>query len=296
MSSPATSTCRRWTASSSCDAQMARRPVPIVIISIAHEASEQVLAALDAGAIDFVQKPTRARHRQAARDLRRADRQGEGGGAIAGASAARCRARGPPPCLRCCGRREHRAPGLDIVVIGTSTGGPQALKRVVAHLPADCPVPVAIVLHMPIGYTEMYARKLDEISPLHRDRGAGRRSRRRRRRVPGAGRSTSDVSSAARDGVVRTRLDVRPLDTPHRPSVDVLFQSAAGVYGERVLGGRADRHGCGWAEGAAWIKAKGGRRPDRGGRVLRRLRHAAIGRRSGPERRECSRSSGWRRP
>ena len=55
---------------------------------------------------------------------------------------------------------------MDIVVLGISTGGPQGLKIVIPRLPADCPVPVAIVLHMPVGYTEMYARKLDELSPL----------------------------------------------------------------------------------------------------------------------------------
>ena len=52
------------------------------------------------------------------------------------------------------------------LLIGISTGGPQALKIVVPRLPADFPVPVAIVLHMPVGYTELYAKKLDELSAL----------------------------------------------------------------------------------------------------------------------------------
>ena len=68
----------------------------------------------------------------------------------------------PPPAAR----RESRGP-IDILVIGISTGGPQALKVLIPQLPADCPVPVAMVLHMPIGYTEMYAKKLDEMSALH---------------------------------------------------------------------------------------------------------------------------------
>jgi len=57
---------------------------------------------------------------------------------------------------------------------------------------------------------------------------------------------------------VRTRLDVSPLDTPHRPSVDVLFQSAANVFGARVLGVVMTGMGSDGREGAAWIKAKGG--------------------------------------
>ena len=56
-----------------------------------------------------------------------------------------------------------------------------------------------------------------------------------------------------------THLDVRPLDTPHRPAVDVLFQSAADVYASRVLGIVMTGMGSDGREGSAWIKAKGGR-------------------------------------
>jgi two-component system chemotaxis response regulator CheB len=57
---------------------------------------------------------------------------------------------------------------------------------------------------------------------------------------------------------IRTRLEVSPLDTPHRPSVDVLFQSAAEVYGERVLALVMTGMGDDGRQGAAWIKARGG--------------------------------------
>jgi len=60
------------------------------------------------------------------------------------------------------------------------------------------------------------------------------------------------------DGRVISRLDVRPLDTPHRPSVDVLFQSAAEVFGDRVLGVVMSGMGADGRDGAAWIKARGG--------------------------------------
>jgi two-component system chemotaxis response regulator CheB len=59
--------------------------------------------------------------------------------------------------------------------------------------------------------------------------------------------------------VVTTCLDVRPLDKPHRPSIDVLFQSAADIYASRVLGVVMTGMGSDGREGAAWIKAKGGR-------------------------------------
>jgi two-component system chemotaxis response regulator CheB len=61
------------------------------------------------------------------------------------------------------------------------------------------------------------------------------------------------------DGRVVARLELRPLDTPHRPSVDVLFQSAADVYGARTLGVVMTGMGTDGREGAAWIKARGGR-------------------------------------
>src|SRR6185295_7053746 len=64
------------------------------------------------------------------------------------------------------GQWRARARDVDVVVIGVSTGGPQALKQLIPRLPADFPVPMLVVLHMPVGYTELYARRLGEISAL----------------------------------------------------------------------------------------------------------------------------------
>jgi two-component system chemotaxis response regulator CheB len=239
-------------------AQMARQPLPIIIISIASQAGEQVLAALDCGAIDFVQKPT-ALATDKLLDI--ADELIDKVKAAA-QSPLRGRARAPqmavakPPVLA----RGVRAVGVvpEVVVIGTSTGGPQALRALIPQLPADFPAPIGIVLHMPVGYTEMYARKLDEISALTVIEAQGGETV-----VAGvvylapAGRHLTFRRSA--DGTVRTQLDMRPLDTPHRPSVDVLFQSAAEAYGDRVLAVVLTGMGADGKEGSAWIKAKGGR-------------------------------------
>jgi len=146
---------------------------------------------------------------------------------------------------------------VEIVVIGTSTGGPQALKRLICRLPSDCPVPIAIVLHMPIGYTDMYARKLDEQSFLDvSEARAGEAVAAGRVFIAPAGRHLSFRRQA--DGTIVTQLDVRPLDSLHRPSVDVMFQSAADIFGEGVLGVVLTGMGSDGREGAAWIKAKGG--------------------------------------
>jgi len=209
-----------------------------------------VLAALDAGAVDFVQKPTAL---ATERLMEMADELVEKVKA-----AARSPRRLIPAAAAPAAPVASRPPRgvFDIVVIGISTGGPQALKQLIPLLPADCAVPVAMVMHMPVGYTEMYAKKLDELSPLHvveAEEGT----------VITAG--TVVLAQAGRhltfhqeSGVVRAHLDVLPLDTPHRPSVDALFHSAANVYGARVLGVVMTGMGSDGREGAAWIKARGG--------------------------------------
>jgi two-component system chemotaxis response regulator CheB len=111
---------------------------------------------------------------------------------------------------------------------------------------------------MPVGYTELYARKLDEVSALHVVEAAeGVEIRSGGVFIAPAGRHLSLRRSES--GAISAHLDVRPLDTPHRPSVDVLFQSAADVYGSRVLGVVMTGMGNDGREGAAWIKARGGK-------------------------------------
>jgi two-component system chemotaxis response regulator CheB len=110
---------------------------------------------------------------------------------------------------------------------------------------------------MPIGYTELYARKLDELSALNVVEAAeGAEVRSGSVLIAPAGRHLTLRRTT--DGTVVTHLDVRPLDMPHRPSVDVLFQSAADVYAGRVLGVVMTGMGSDGREGSAWIKAKGG--------------------------------------
>ena len=231
--------------------QMSIRPVPIVIISIAAETSERVLSGLDAGAVDFVQKPT-ALATEKVFDI--AEELIAKVTAAAGAPVARMLqpASAVPVPLTLTFKDRY-----SIVVIGVSTGGPQGLKAVIPRLPADFPVPVAIVLHMPLGYTEAYAKRLEEASALAVvEAREGEEVRPGIVLVAPAGRHLA----FERDGTGRvvTRLDVRPLDTPHRPAVDVLFQSAAEVYGERVLAVVMTGMGRDGREGAAWIKARGG--------------------------------------
>src|SRR5215472_10351660 len=235
--------------------QMARSPLPVLIVSIANESGELALAALDAGAIDFVQKPTALATEKI---FEVSDELIEK--VKAAASVPMNRLNGVPARETPELRSLALAPGaglVDIVVVGVSTGGPQALKYLIPRLPVELAVPVVVVIHRPIGYTEMYARKLNELSALSvveaKDRQAVE---------PGcvllapAGRHLSFERDDA--GKVLAHLDARPFDTPHRPSVDVLFQSAAETFRHRTLAVVMTGMGSDGKQGAAWIKAQGG--------------------------------------
>jgi two-component system chemotaxis response regulator CheB len=231
--------------------QMAIRPVPIVIISVASPSGEQVLAALEAGAVDFLQKPT------ALATDRLLDVADELVAKVKAAAGAQMWRIGPGAAAR-----TAKAPSAivarrtDVLLIGISTGGPQALKTVVPQLPADFPVPVGIVLHMPVGYTELYAKKLDELSQLRvKEAAEGDVIEAGNVYLAPAGRHLSFRRTGAQ---IVAHLDVRPLDMPHRPAVDVMFQSAADVFGARVLGVVMTGMGSDGRDGAAWIKARGG--------------------------------------
>jgi two-component system, chemotaxis family, protein-glutamate methylesterase/glutaminase len=235
--------------------QMVRKPLPVVIVSIANEGGELALAALDAGAIDFVQKPTAL---ATDKILEVSDELIEKVKAAATVSMKRMNT---APRIEVPGARPSvlapRAGLVDIVVLGISTGGPQALKYMIPQLPADFPVPIAVVLHMPVGYTEMYARKLDELSRLKvREGREGDVLEPGIMLLAAAGRHLSLIRRG--DGRIVAHLDSRPFDTPHRPSVDVLFQSAAELFGSRTLGVIMTGMGADGKQGAAWIKSQGG--------------------------------------
>lgn len=236
--------------------QMQRRPVPIIIMSVAKETAEAALTALDAGAIDFVQKPTALASEKIFEVSGELIEKVKAAGHIA---LNRIPTSTPPPS-KPVSEPQTRIAGthsVDLVVIGISTGGPQALKRLIPQLPEDFPVPVVMVMHMPVGYTEMYAAKLNEISRLEvREAAEGDEVRPGRVFLAPAGRHLVFKRDVA--GKIVTHLDAKPFDSLHRPSVDVMFKSAAEVYGNRVLGVVMTGMGSDGRQGAAWIKSQGG--------------------------------------
>lgn len=233
--------------------QMKRRPVAVIVCSITHETGAVALEALEAGAVDFVQKPTAL---ATDRIFEIGDELVAKVKAAASVTLAPVAATVADPVVprRTEPAGTHR---FDIVVIGISTGGPQALRDLIPRLPKTFPVPIAIVLHMPVGYTLMYAKRLDEVSALQVvEAGEGDPVRPGMVFIAPAGRHL--MLTRGTNGEAMTHLAMQPSDTPHRPAVDVLFRSAADVYGSRVLGIVMTGMGNDGLLGAAHIKALGG--------------------------------------
>jgi len=174
-----------------------------------------------------------------------------------------CGRQAPPPSAAASTTRWQATPPrsasqpVEIIVIGVSTGGPNALTALFQALPADLPVPIAVVQHMPPVFTKYLAERLDAVSPLpvHEAR-AGELLQ------PGAAwLAPGDFHLAltkVRAGVATT-LHQGPPENSCRPAVDVLFRSAAALYGPGVLGVVLTGMGCDGLRGSEAIRQAGGR-------------------------------------
>ena len=228
---------------------LAGRTTPrVVVVSTSDQGTELGMAALQAGAFEIVHKPT---------GLAVTQLYEVGEGLVEVVIAA---ARASP---RTAGLAVIRPAALkaqtmsrQLLVVGASTGGPQALTLLVSSLPANFPVPVAIVQHMPIGYTAPLAKHLDEVCALEVvEAAAGIAVEPGRVILARAGRHLKLTRAA---GKLECRLDLLPLDGSFRPSVDVLFKSAAEVVGAHTLGLVLTGMGADGVEGAQAIHAAGG--------------------------------------
>jgi two-component system chemotaxis response regulator CheB len=145
-----------------------------------------------------------------------------------------------------------------VLVIGVSTGGPLALQELLPKLPATFPVPIAIVQHMPPHFTRSLAERLDAHSALDvREAEHGMRLERGRVLIARGGEHLA-LRRNPLDRSVSAVLSPEPAELLHRPSVDVLFESAAAVYGRNVLGLVMTGMGKDGLEGALRIREAGG--------------------------------------
>src|SRR4030095_13174356 len=122
--------------------QMQRRPIPIIIMSIASEAGEAPLTPLDLGAFDFIQKPTALATEKIFEVSNELIEKVKMAGSISMKDPIVYKAPAATSSARSTTVAVKGARAVDIVALGISTGGPQALKQLVPQLPADFPVPL----------------------------------------------------------------------------------------------------------------------------------------------------------
>jgi two-component system, chemotaxis family, protein-glutamate methylesterase/glutaminase len=137
---------------------------------------------------------------------------------------------GPATAARPAGPRTER---VDVVAIGCSTGGPDALSRVVKALPANLAVPVVVVQHMPPVFTKMFADRLDRTGPLTVVEAANDMPVKPGTVYIAPGDFHLEVLRKGTE--VFTKLHTGPPENFCRPAVDVLFRSVAKTYGGATL-------------------------------------------------------------
>jgi two-component system chemotaxis response regulator CheB len=214
---------------------MRLRPMPVVMVSsLTERGSEITLRALELGAVDFVTKPK----------LSIQSGMREYAELITDKIRAAAKARVKPRTV------SHHEPGKEhgtalplirnpltssekLIIIGASTGGTEAIKEFLMQMPSDCPG-ILITQHMPEGFTRSFAKRLDGLCKITVQEAQGGE-----RVLPGhafiaPGHSHLQLARSGANYV--TQLDQGPPVNRHRPSVDVLFESAARCAGKNAVG------------------------------------------------------------
>ncbi len=230
---------------------MRLRPTPVVMVStLTEHGADVTLRALELGAIDFVAKPKigvadglRMLADDIADKVRIASKAQLRRPAPGGATA-RANDRAAPP-IGAIGRLSTEK----IVCIGASTGGTEATREVLVNLPADCPA-IVITQHMPAGFTKSYATRLDGLCRIRvAEARDGERILPGHAYIAPGGVAHLSIQRSGANYVARV-TEGEPVNR-HRPSVDVLFRSAARVAGPNALGIMLTGMG---ADGAAAMK------------------------------------------
>ncbi len=242
---------------------MRLRPMPVVMVSSFTEAgSETTLRALELGAVDFIGKPrmdSAQSTEEYAQELLDKIR------AAHGARVRRNATLSPPPLSpqpppaaahvpRSAGRPAQA--GSRIVFVGASTGGTEALKDFLMGIPEDCP-PVMIVQHMPETFTASFAKRLDTLCPPRVIEAQGGERLESGTVYVAPGHSHMVVRRNAAGYV--TELQKTPPVNRHRPSVDVLFDSAAELIGRYAVGVILTGMGKDGAQGLLRMRQAGAR-------------------------------------
>ena len=223
-------------------------PTPTVMVSaLTTEGAAITLEALERGAVDFVLKPVRA-----------------GVPVLDGMSMDLCTkvkqaagARVAVLTRTTSGETPHRKAAVRwrdrIIVIGCSTGGPNALATVIPRLPADMDIPVLIVQHMPQGFTASLAERLNGLSKIRVTEARPGMSIEPGLAILAAGGHHMILGTSG-----QVKFDDGPAECGVRPSVNVTMESATRLRGKATLGVILTGMGSDGTRGAGLIKAAGG--------------------------------------
>ena len=219
---------------------MSQRPIPVVMCSsLTEDGSQTLMQALEAGAVDIILKPKMGT-RQFIEDSAVAIRESV-------KAAARAQLKKLPPKMNVArklsadvmiappspGSRAMARTTEKIVCIGASTGGTESLRVVIEALPADCPG-IVVVQHMPELFTASFAKRLDSLAQVTvKEAQDGDPVLRGHVLIAPGNKHTLLQRSGARYHV---SVQDGPLVSRHRPSVDVLFRSAARFAGANAMG------------------------------------------------------------
>lgn len=143
-----------------------------------------------------------------------------------------------------------------LVVIGTSTGGPQSLQKVIPMLPADLGVPILVVQHMPPNFTKSLAQRLDSLSKLTVVEAQGKEKLEPNVVYIAKGGQHMTVKKVGVNLVIETSPE--PSNVLHIPSVDVMVESVAGLVAKDTLGVIMTGMGSDGARGLKTLKQNGG--------------------------------------
>lgn len=254
---------------------MASRPTPVLMFSsLTHDGAQATLNALEAGALDFLPKQFEdiAKDREEAKQLlcsrvralarkQTVLRPALAANAAVSAAASETRAAAAKPAtvrpaLASVAKVEPPRRGQhQIVVIGTSTGGPVALQQVLTKLPANFPLPILLVQHMPASFTPAFAQRLDQMCALN-----VRQAEDGDALTPGSALLAPggrQLLVEQRGALVRARVIDGDPALHYRPSVDITFASVAKAYSARVLALVLTGMGADGREGARLLKQGG---------------------------------------
>jgi two-component system chemotaxis response regulator CheB len=233
---------------------MELRPMPVVMISTLTQANSDVtIKALETGAVDFVAKPTTnvAAAMEALGDQLRSKVKGAARARVQARKAQRAASASPPPPRP---RGSFKQTGK-IAFVGASTGGVEALRELLSGFPEDCP-PTLITQHMPERFTASFAARLNTLFPMTVVEAVNDLPV-----EPGhvyIAPGGSHHLEIARSGMRYVcKLQDGPLMSGHRPSVDVLFRSAAELIGRNAVGAILTGMGKDGADGLLQMRKAG---------------------------------------